>query len=125
MKLRTWMSAKAVICFVFGLGFIVIPGTLLSFYAIAAAPGGIFMTRLLGASFIVIAFLLWSARYTTEVTTKLGVAMAVFVGDAAGFVIALIAQMSGAANVLGWSTVLLYLILAAGFGYFLLPGKAG
>ncbi len=119
------MSAKAVICVVFGLGFVLLPDTLLFFYAISAGPGGIFMTRLFGASFIVIGLLLWLARYTTDPTTRRVVALAVFVGDAVGFIIALLAQLSGTANALGWSTVALYLVLALGFGSFLMPGKAG
>ncbi len=124
MKLRNWMSAKAVIGVVFGLGFILLPDTLLSIYAISAGPGGVFMARLFGASFIVIGLLLWFARNTSESDTQRAVALAVFVGDAVGFIIALMAQLSGMANVLGWSTVALYLVLALGFGYFLLPGKA-
>jgi hypothetical protein len=124
MKLRNWMSAKAVICVVFGLGFILLPETLLSFYAISAGPGGIFMTRLFGHAFIVIGLLLWLTRNTTETTTQRAIALAVFVGDAVGFIIVLMAKLSGTANVLGWSTVALYLVFVMGFGYFLLPGKA-
>jgi hypothetical protein len=44
--------------------------------------------------------------------------------DAAGLIVALIATLSGVLNSLGWLIVLLYLFFAAGFGYFLLPGKA-
>ena len=124
MKLKNWMSAKAVICVVLGFGFILLPDTLLSFYAISAGPGGIFMTRLVGQAFLVIGLLLWLARNTTESTTQRAIALAVFVGDAAGFIIALMAMLSGTANVLGWSTVALYLVFALGFGYFLIPVKA-
>jgi hypothetical protein len=42
------------------------------------------------------------------------------VGDAAGFVLALLGQLSGVGGVnqLGWSTVLIYLLFASGFAYF-------
>lgn len=124
MKLRNWMSAKAIIGVVFALGFIFLPEKVMSFYSVSLLPGGVFMTRLLGQAFIVIAILLWSARDTADSGIKRGIALAVFVGDGIGFIVALMAQMSGLANVLGWSTVALYLVLALGFGYFLLPGKA-
>jgi len=35
-----------------------------------------------------------------------------------GFVVALINQLSGLVNALGWSTVALYLLFALGYGYF-------
>ena len=42
------------------------------------------------------------------------------VGDAVGFVIALLSQLAGVGGVnsLGWSTVAIYLLLALGFAYF-------
>jgi hypothetical protein len=35
-----------------------------------------------------------------------------------GFVVALITQLGGGINALGWSTVIFYLLFALGFGYF-------
>jgi len=40
------------------------------------------------------------------------------VGDAFGFIAALLGRLSGVLNALGWSTVALYLLLALGYGYF-------
>jgi hypothetical protein len=40
-----------------------------------------------------------------------------------GFVIALIAQIGGAVNALGWLTVAIYLLLAIAFGYFVFTAK--
>ena len=39
-------------------------------------------------------------------------------GLAVGFVIALFAQLGGLFNALGWSTVILFLLLGVGYGYF-------
>jgi hypothetical protein len=47
-----------------------------------------------------------------------------FIGDAIGFVVALIAQLGGVENELGWSTVAIYLLLAVGFGYFRFAKRA-
>ena len=124
MKLRNWMSAKAVVCVVFGLGFVILPGTLLSLYAISVGQGGIFTARLFGQAFIMLGLLLWLARNTAESTTQRAFALAVFVGDVVGFIVSLLSQLSGIANALGWSTVALYLVFALGFGYFLMPGSA-
>ncbi|MDE3091789.1 MAG: hypothetical protein KGJ80_20645, partial [Chloroflexota bacterium] len=46
--------------------------------------------------------------------------LANLVGDALGFVLALLGQLAavGGINQLGWSTVVIYLLLALGFAYF-------
>jgi hypothetical protein len=40
------------------------------------------------------------------------------VSDGIGFVVGLIAQLRNVVNQVGWSTVVIYLLLALGFGYF-------
>jgi uncharacterized membrane protein YfcA len=121
MKLKNWMSAAGVICLVFGIGFVILPVPLLSFYGLSTEQVGIFMTRLFGGAFIPLGLLLWLARNTTESITQRAFALALFVGNVIGFIISLMTQLSGIVNVLGWSTVALYLIFALGFGYFLMP----
>ncbi len=124
MKLRTWMIAAAIICLLFGLGFIILPVMMLSFYGSTTEQVGIVMTRFFGSAFFTLGLLFWLARNTTEPTTQRAFALAACVGDVIGFIIALRHQLSGIVNVLGWSTVTLYLIFALGFGYFLIPRPA-
>lgn len=120
MTLKNWMIAKAVIVLVFGIGFVILPETLLSFYGTSVGQGGILMSRLFGQAFILLGILLWFARNTTESTTQRAFVLAVFVGDVIGFIITLMGQLSNTMNVLGWLNVALYLVLALGFGYFLI-----
>lgn len=113
------MTIKAVIVVVFGIGFVLMPATLMSFYGVTLTPGGAMMTQLFGASFILLGWVLWFARNApgSEVTLR-ALVMAVVVGDTIGFIVALLAQLSNVTNALGWVTVALYLLLALGFGYF-------
>lgn len=120
MTLKNWMIAKAVIVLVFGIGFVILPETLLAFYGTSVGQGGILMSRLFGQAFILLGILLWFARNTTESTTQRAFVLAVFVGDVIGFIITLMGQLSNTMNVLGWLNVALYLVLALGFGYFLI-----
>jgi hypothetical protein len=119
MKLSTLMTIKAVIVVIFGIGFVLMPTTLMSFYGTTLNSGGTMMAQLLGASFIILGILLWLAKNapSSEVTLR-ALVLAIFVGDTIGFVVALLAQLAGTANALGWSTVVIYLLLALGFGYF-------
>lgn len=122
MTLKNWMSAKAIICVLFGLGFVLLPDALLSLYGSTLGEGGIYMTRLVGAGFILLTLLLWLNRNASEPATRRSFALAVFVGDAIGFVVTLMGQLNGVMNALGWATVAIYLVLALGFGYFLIAG---
>ena len=119
MKLCNLMATKAVIVVVFGIGFILMPTTLMSFYGLTLNPGGVVITQLFGASFILLGILLWFAKNAPSSDVALrAIVLAVTVGDAIGFIVALLAQLSGMMNALGWVTVALYLLLALGFGYF-------
>jgi len=120
MTLKNWMSAKAVICVLFGLGFVFIPEMLASFYGMSTNDSGVLMTRFFGQAFVLLGLLLWLARNISEPATQRAFSISVFIGDIVGFVIAIMAQMSGVVNALGWLSVALYLVLALGFGYFLI-----
>jgi len=123
MKLKTWMAVKAIVCIVFGLCLVILPGSLMDLYGASLGEGGIYMTRLLGQAFILLGLLLWLVRSTEEAAIRRAFALAVLVGDLIGFVITLQGQFAGSVNALGWTTVIIYLVFTLAFGYFLLPGN--
>jgi hypothetical protein len=90
MKLSTLMLVNALVAAVFGVGFIVVPGQVMSAYGPEVTPQLEYVTRL----------------------------FALFVGASTGFIVSLIGQLGGVMNALGWSTVVIYLLLALGFEYF-------
>ena len=118
MKLRTLMVIKSIITIVFGIGFVVVPVRVMSYYGVTLDPAGAYMTRLFGAAFIVIGLLLWYGRKDAGSPALKAIVLGVFIGDIVGFVIALQAQLLGLVKALGWLTVVLYFLLALGFGYF-------
>jgi hypothetical protein len=128
MKLSALMIVNAIVAVVFGLGFILAPSQVASFYSPAAgAPevGGVLqvIAQLFGAALVGFAVLTWVARNAPDSEARRAILLAMFIGDAVGFVIALIAQFGGAVNALGWSTVAIYLLLGIGFGYFVFMAK--
>jgi uncharacterized membrane protein YfcA len=120
------MVIKAIICLVFGVCFVLIPKPILSLYGITLDPAGVYMTRLFGAAFILLSILLWFARKDPGSEALKALVLAVFIGDVIGFVIALLTQLTGLVNALGWLNIALYFLLALGFGYFQFkkPAKA-
>jgi hypothetical protein len=118
MKLSAMFIIYAVISAIFGLTFIFVPETSLALYGITLSPGGVPMVRLFGVALLEFALLSWFVRNAGDSEARKAIILAMFIGEAVGFVVALLGQLSGVVNALGWSTVAVYLLLALGFGYF-------
>jgi len=118
MKLGTLMSFKAIVCIITGAIFLLFPGQWLYLLRIDLDSAGTYLARLFGAAFILIGLFVWNVREVTDPTTQRAVTFSVFVGDTIAFFVALMAQLSEVTYLLGWGIVLVYLILALGFGYF-------
>ncbi len=120
MTLRNFLTVAAIIAFAFGLGFILIPGPMLSLYGVGLDPVGTLVGRLFGASLLGFGVLNWLARDVRDAWALRAIIIAELVADLIGFIYTLVGQLGGVGgiNALGWSTVLIYLLLALGFAYF-------
>lgn len=125
MKLKTLMSIKSAICLLFGIALVLVPAQLVSLYGISLTEGGVLMTRLFGASFVLLGLWLGLDRNTQEAESKRAVAISVSVGDVIGCVIMIYASLTGTINALGWFNAVLYLLLAIGFAYSLVSEPEG
>jgi threonine/homoserine/homoserine lactone efflux protein len=119
------MSIKSVICWVYGLAFLIIPVQILSIYGVTISQDGEMTVRLFGASFVLLAMWLGLERDTSEVSSMRAVAISVAVGDLLGCAIMVYYLLTGTGNILGWFNALLYLLLAIGFGYTLVTEPKG
>ena len=123
MKIKTLFIINTVVTCVFGIAFVVMPEQLLLLYGNSNAPME-YIGQLFGASLIAIGILTWVLSNSKNNETLKAVALSLFIGDAIGFVVALIGQLEDVVNDLGWSTVVIYLLLSFGFGYFRFIKKA-
>ena len=123
MKLKTLLIIKAVVCLCLGIPILLVPNFIYSIFGATLAAGGVFAAREYGASMMGNLMLTWFARNSQESDARWAIVLALFIYDAIGFIVALIAVLAGSVNALGWLIVVLYLLLAVGFGYFLLPKK--
>src|SRR5512140_235840 len=120
MKFQTMMVIKAVVCLVLGVPIVLAPTLIYSIFGVSLDAGGSFAAREYGASMIGILLITWFGRYVTEGPIRWAIALGLCVYDAIGFVVTAIATLMGVLNILGWLVALLYLLLAIGFGYFLI-----
>lgn len=120
MKFNTLMVIKAAVCLFLGVPILLAPVFLYSLFGAALNPAGVFAAREYGASLIGNMLLTWFAKNVTDAGAKYAIALALCVYDAIGFVITLIAQLSGVLGPLGWFAAAIYLFFTVGFGYFLI-----
>lgn len=114
MKLNTLFTVTAVVAFVFGVGFMVAPSASMGFYGNTLDTVGQFVARYLGGALLGYAFLAWFSRNTA---TR-GVVLGFFVAMVLGLVVSVYDAFAGTHNGLVWLNVVIYLLLAVGFGYF-------
>ena len=116
MNVKSFFTIHAIIALVFGLGFIVIPAQLVALYGGELNVAGVFMARLFGSALFTYAAVLWLARDTEDSTARRAIISGFFFTMFIGAGVALHAQLTGVVNVLGWSTVALYVALGIGYG---------
>ena len=125
MKLGTFMAIAAIIAFVFGLAFILVPVQTMAMYGVTLDESGQWIARFLGSAFIGIAVVSWFARNAAQNGAMRAIVLGFFVLSITGLIVAVLDGIYGTGNALIWSTVVIYLFLALGFGYFQFTKPAG
>jgi len=123
MKLPLFLSVKAIISIVCGLALLLIPVIFMGLAGVPLDPGGAVMAQLVGALLIGIAVMCWTGKNADPSVGREAFVLGLFVADTLGFLVILLAQFAGLMNALGWVFVLLWLVLAAGLGYFRFRAK--
>jgi len=118
MKLSVLFIITAIIAIVFGVAFLIIPGPVYSLYSIETNMMLNYMGQLFGAALIAIGLIAWGSRNAADSDARKAIIFSFFIADTIGFVIALIGELNQVVNVVGWTTVIIYLLLALGFAKF-------
>jgi hypothetical protein len=124
MNLRNMFIANALVSLLFALGLLLMPGTLLDLYGMSANPSEKLLGQFFGVELLAIGLLTLFALGASELRSQRALTLAFFIADGIGFVVALGGMLSGVMSGFGWSTVVIYLLLALGFGYFQFIGPA-
>ena len=118
MKLGTFMAIAAVIAIVYGLAFILVPVQTIELYGSTLDESGLWVARYLGSAFIGIVVISWFARNAAYNGAMRAIVLGFFVLSITGLIGAVLDVIYGSGNALLWITVVIYLLLALGFGYF-------
>lgn len=123
MKFKTLMIIKAIVCIALGVPILLSPSFVYSFFGATLSAGGAFAAREYGASLIGNMFLTWFAKNAEVSEVRRAIIMGMFAYNTLGFIITLLAILSGVLSPLGWGAFVIYLFFSAGFGYFLIQKK--
>lgn len=115
MNLRLLLTINAIVALAHGIGFILLPALLLSFYQIAGNVGAEFMGQLFGAQLLVVAVITWKARDFQSLDATMAVVLANLVADAVGTALSARAVLTGVSGIMGWLAVAIYGLLAIAY----------
>ena len=105
---------------VFGLAFIFIPAQVATFYGISQDTAGLWVTRYFGASLLFIAMIYWSYSHVSPAAKSWPILLIFsIIYEVIQLILTTISLLSGVGNSNGWSSVVLYAVLAIGSVYFL------
>jgi len=119
MILKHLFLIHSVVALFNGGSLVLFPKLYPSLYGITlSSPDALYVSQLLGAALLSYCLVAWFARNAAASEARRAIVLGFFITLGLGFILALIAQLSGVMNALGWMLVALYLLLALGYGYF-------
>ena len=120
MKLKTILVINAILLGLFGLGSVLAPEASATPYGLTLDPLSKHLNQTLGAFFLGLAVLSWMSRNLTDSNALRAILLAFVISYSIAMIIGIIDILSGLGNALGWSSVVLYVLLLIGFGYYLM-----
>ena len=118
MNARTFFIVQAIVAIVFALGFLIIPRAVSHIYGAVSGPVAILAFRYFGVALLGIGLIFWFAKDVTDAEARRAILGGACIANQIGVVVSLWGTASGIMNGLGWTVVLLYILLAAGCFYF-------
>ena len=118
VKLKHLLVVNAVVLGGSGICAVVVPAKVLSLYGVALGREVIMMAQYAGLGSIAIALVAWFNRNTEEYISKRAISLAFLITYVIAIIISVQASISGLIK-FGWPIILLYLLLALCYAYFL------
>ncbi len=118
MTMRNLLVTTAVLAFVFGLAYLLIPAQVLGLFGASTDAVGVLAARYFGGAVLGYGVLALAHRDSNLIDARGSVLPAFAIVFGFAFVLALLAQVSGLLNALGWVSVVIFLLLAIAYSYF-------
>ena len=120
MKLKHLFIINAIISLGYAFGELLITETMFSLYFGTETPTAeaLLVARYFGWGLLAVGLICAFVANAPPSEAKQAIVKALFIADVVGLIVSLMGIMDGTFNALGWSAVVIYVFLAAGYGYF-------
>jgi hypothetical protein len=126
MKLRILLIVHMIVMLILAAGLLLAPRTILNLFGLTVGTtvsfnaSMNFVAQLLGASLVVPGLLSWFGGTMEEESARRSVALTLLIFNVVGFGVSFfVGMLPNVMAVAGWLLVVLFLLFAAGFAYFL------
>lgn len=125
MNYRILFLINALIAFLIGLGFLVVPHMALNQFGVDEYAATRLASQFFGTAMLALGLLLWFAKDVTDANLQKGMAIGLLVGAVAGLVITVIGTSSGILRTNGWLAIGAYGLFGLVYAYlvFLKPSS--
>jgi hypothetical protein len=123
MTVKLYLTIASVVAVLYGLGFVLIPASMVALYGGPMEPHVILNVQFFGSALLALGVISWFAKDFREWDAVRGVLIGIVVTDIVGGLLSIWATITGVLNGLGWSSVIVYVLLLLGALYFLWIGS--
>lgn len=117
MKPNLVHTIAAIIYAVYGIPGIIVPDVELNIYGLTLPDGGFLPARFAATGLIGLAIIAWMARDDADSAAGRGIMLGLLVFNAISTILFLLATLQGVFSAVGWTAVVVFLLLAAGYAY--------
>jgi hypothetical protein len=123
MNVKVFLAIAAAIGVLYGIAFVVIPELTLATYGMAQDGSTVLAGRYFGLTLLGLGLVAWFVRETSDAKALRGVLSALAIQSAVGVLVSIFGTVNGTMNAMGWSAVLIYLVLFVGYIYYLFADR--
>ena len=118
MKLRSLYLIHSLVVFIYALGLLLIPPTILQLYGFGVSPGEKLLAQFFGVQLLTAGLVTLLARDVIETTARNAINISIVISYAIGLIISIGGTLSNTMNAIGWSAVVIYAAFAIAFAFF-------
>ena len=123
MKLAVFLAIAAAVAIIYGIAFILVPDFVLVTYGVTANAALDLMARYFGLTLLGQGVVVWLIKDAVDGKVLRGFLSGFALQSAIGLLVSIWGTLGGILNALGWSAVLIYALLLAGYLYYLFADR--
>ena len=118
MSYKLMFVVTAIVALAFGVGYLVVPVAVLSFFGTETTVPVQIVSRFFGSALFSLGLVLWFAKDIADTAVQKNFGYALLVGNVVGLILAVYGSMS-VIRTYSWIPILVYVLLALGYAFML------